>query len=333
MSLMSQRVFITGTAGFIGFHLAKRLLALGYEVFGIDNFNDYYSVQLKYDRHVQLEQYKNYQWKKCDLCDAELLQSLMTEFHPDCVVNLAAQVGVRHSLDNPRIYQKSNIEGFLNILECCRSLTPKPRLIYASSSSVYGGTKELPFTETQSVDSPISLYAATKKATELMAHSYSHLFGLQTIGLRIFTSYGPWGRPDMAYWLFTEQLLQGKAIPVFNRGEMCRDFTYIDDIVSGVAGCVASSSLPHCDVYNIGNSRSERLMDLIQLIARETNMGHPIMTFLPMQNGDMPITCASIEKLHAVIGYKPTISISIGIPKFVEWFKTYQKKYESNKSD
>jgi UDP-glucuronate 4-epimerase len=323
---MSQRVFITGTAGFIGFHLAKRLLDLGHEVFGIDNFNDYYSVQLKRDRHVQLEQYKNYQWEKCDLCDAKLLQSLMTAFQPDCVVNLAAQAGVRHSIDNPHVYQQSNIEGFLNILECCRSLVSKPRLIYASSSSVYGGNKELPFTESQPVDNPVSLYAATKKANELMAHSYSHLFGLQTIGLRFFTVYGPWGRPDMAYWLFTEQLLHGKTINVFNHGEMYRDFTYIDDVISGVVGCISASSLSCCDVFNIGNNRSEKLMDLIKLIANKLNISHPTMEFLPMQDGDIPATYASIDKLHAAVGYQPTTSISIGIPKFVEWFRTYQEK-------
>ena len=331
MNLMPQRIFVTGAAGFIGFHLADRLLTLGYEVFGIDNFNGYYSAQLKYDRHVQLEQYKNYQWEKCDICDVELLQALMVDFQPDCVVNLAAQVGVRHSVDNPSIYQKSNLEGFLNILECCRNLMPKPRLIYASSSSVYGGNKELPFTENQSVDTPINLYAATKKANELMAYSYSHLFGLQTIGLRIFTSYGPWGRPDMAYWLFTEQLLKGKSITVFNHGEMYRDFTYIDDIVTSVVGCIAAQSLPLYDIFNVGSNRAEKLMDLIRLIAREINISHPSMTFLPMQNGDMPRTFASVEKLHSAIGYQFTTPISVGIPKFIEWFKAYQKKHEDIK--
>ena len=324
---MSQRVFITGTAGFIGFHLAKRLLDLGHEVFGIDNFNDYYSVQLKHDRHVQLEQYKRYQWKKCDLCDAKLLQSLVAEFQPDVVVNLAAQVGVRYSINNPCAYQKSNIEGFLNVLECCRVLSPKPRLIFASSSSVYGGNKEMPFTENQPVDNPVSLYAVTKKANELMARSYSHLFGLQTIGLRFFTVYGPWGRPDMAYWLFTEQLSQGKPINVFYHGEMYRDFTYIDDVVSGVVGCITASSLAQYDIFNIGNNRSEKLTDLIRLIADELNIRHPAMTFLPMQDGDVPVTYASVDKLHTATGYTPTTPISVGIPKFVEWFKTYRQSH------
>ena len=321
---MPQRIFITGTAGFIGFHLAKRLLDLGHEVFGIDNFNDYYSVQLKHDRHVQLERYPNYQWQKCDLCDGELLQSLMIAFRPDCVVNLAAQAGVRYSITNPHAYQKSNIEGFLNVLECCRNQEPKPRLVYASSSSVYGGNRELPFVESQSVDKPISLYAATKKANELMAHCYSHLFGLQTIGLRFFTVYGPWGRPDMAYWLFTESLLKGTPIEVFNNGEMYRDFTYIDDIVSGVVGCVTALSLALCDIFNIGNNRSEKLMDFIRLIAEELGVSHPAMTFLPMQDGDVPATWANVDKLYATVGYQATTPISIGIPKFVEWFKQYR---------
>ena len=323
---MSQRIFITGTAGFIGFHLAKRLLDSGHEVFGIDNFNDYYSAQLKHDRHIQLEHYKNYQWRKCDLCDGELLRLLVAAFQPDCVVNLAAQVGVRYSVTNPYAYQKSNVEGFLNVLECCRNLSPKPRLIYASSSSVYGGNKELPFTESQPVDKPVSLYAATKKANELMAHSYSHLFGFQAIGLRFFTVYGPWGRPDMAYWLFAEALLQGKLIDVFNHGEMWRDFTYIDDIVSGIVGCITTPSLAQCDVFNIGNNRSEKLMDFVGLIAEALGISNPAMALLPMQEGDVPATWANVDKLHAAVGYQAATPISIGVPRFVEWFKQYREK-------
>ena len=321
---MSQRIFITGTAGFIGFHLAKRLLDLRYDVFGIDNFNDSYSVQLKYDRHVQLERYEKYRWQKCDLCDGELLQSLFTAFQPDYVVNLAAQVGVRSSVNNPSVYQKSNIEGFLNVLECCRNLEPSPRLIYASSSSVYGKNKELPFIERQPTDEPVSLYAVTKKANELMAHSYSHLFGFQTIGLRFFTVYGPWGRPDMAYWLFAESLLQGKPIDVFNYGEMSRDFTYIDDVISGIVGCVTSSSLAQCDIFNIGNNRAEKLLDVIRLIADEFSISNLAMNFLPMQEGDMLATCANIDKLQSVANYQATTPISLGIPRFIEWFKQYR---------
>jgi UDP-glucuronate 4-epimerase len=330
---MAQRIFITGTAGFIGFHLAKRLLDLGHEVFGMDNFNGYYSVRLKRDRHARLEQHRNYQWKECDLCDGELMQSLVAGFRPDCVVNLAAQAGVRYSIDNPRVYQKSNIEGFLNVLECCRNLEPKPRLIYASSSSVYGGSKVLPFTEDQPVDTPVSLYAATKKANELMAHSYSHLFGLQTIGLRFFTVYGPWGRPDMAYWLFAERLLQGKPISVFNHGEMYRDFTYIDDVVAGVVGCIDAQSLARCEVFNIGNSRSEKLTEFIRLIADALGISNPAMTLLPMQDGDVPATYASVEKLRAAIGYEPATPISVGVPKFVEWFRMYMEGLIGNTDD
>lgn len=321
---MRQRIFITGVAGFIGFHLAERLLGLGHEVFGIDDFNGYYSVQLKHDRHLQLERYNNYQWRKCGLCDSEELCLLMTTFRPDCVVHLAAQAGVRHSINHPHAYQRANIEGFLNVLECCRGLDTKPRLIYASSSSVYGGSSELPFTEGQPTETPASLYAATKKANELMAHSYSHLFGLQTIGLRFFTVYGPWGRPDMAYWVFAEQLRQGKPIRVFNHGEMCRDFTFIDDAVSGVIGCVTAPSLARYDVFNIGNGRSEKLMDFIGLLANVLGVSNPVIELLPMQDGDMPATCASVEKLRAAVGYEPVTPISVGIPKFVEWFTSYR---------
>jgi len=319
-----MKILITGTAGFIGFHLAKRLLSLGHEVFGVDNFNDYYSVQLKRDRHVQLETEKGYKWKVCDLTDLPALQEAVAQFQPDCVVNLAAQAGVRYSITNPHVYQSSNLEGFLNILECCRHAPNKPRLVYASSSSVYGGNKVMPFSEDQSVDNPISLYAATKKANELMAHSYSHLYGMQTIGLRFFTVYGPWGRPDMAMWLFADAMLKGKPIQVFNHGDMYRDFTYIDDIVAGIVGCVTSPTLSNYEIFNIGNHRSEKLMDMISLIAKELGVENPKMELLPMQEGDVPATYASVEKLHAAVGYEPTTPISVGIPRFVKWFKTWQ---------
>ena len=322
----SRRVLITGSAGFIGFHLARRLLDDGYEVFGIDNFNDYYSVTLKRDRHAQLESREGYRWKRGDLADLPTLESVFSEFSPDCVVNLAAQAGVRYSITNPQAYQKSNLEGFLNVLECCRHAPNKARLIYASSSSVYGGNKTLPFSEGQPVDNPVSLYASTKKANELMAHAYSHLYGMQTIGLRFFTVYGPWGRPDMAYWLFTEAMLSGRPIKVFNNGDMFRDFTYIDDIISGVVGCICSSQIAPCDVFNIGNNRSEKLTDFIGLIARELGIDNPQMELLPMQDGDVPLTLASIEKLHAATGYQPTTPISVGIPKFVRWFREYYKR-------
>ncbi len=320
-----QPILITGTAGFIGFHLARHLLAQGRTVIGIDNFNDYYSVSLKRDRHAQLETTAGYRGYEMDLCDRPRLEQLMADCQPSCVVHLAAQAGVRYSLQQPQVYQRANLEGFLNILECCRHARPQPRLIYASSSSVYGGSTVLPFTEDQRVDAPLSLYAATKKANELMAHSYSHLFGLQTIGLRFFTVYGPWGRPDMAMWLFTEAMLQGKTIPVFNYGNMYRDFTYVDDIVAGVTGCIQTADLPRYEIYNIGNHRSERLVDLIQLLARELGVSSPKLDLLPMQDVDVPATYASVERLHAAVGYAPTTPIAVGVPKFVQWYRAYHR--------
>lgn len=320
-----MRILVTGTAGFIGFHLARRLLDDGCEVAGLDNFNDYYSVQLKRDRHALLEGRAGYLGHEMDLCDVPRLQRLFADFQPECVVHLAAQPGVRYSLINPSAYQCSNLEGFLNMLECCRHATPQPRLIYASSSSVYGGSKVMPFTEDQRVDAPLSLYAATKKANELMAHSYSHLFGLQTIGLRFFTVYGPWGRPDMATWSFAEAMSRGQSIQVFNHGDMRRDFTYVDDIVAGVVGCVRATNLARCDVFNIGNHRSERLLDMIRIMAAALGIGEPKMEFLPMQDGDVPATYASVERLHAAVGYEPTTPIEVGIPKFIAWFKEYHR--------
>lgn len=319
-------ILITGTAGFIGFHLARRLLDDGREVVGLDNFNDYYSVQLKRDRHAQLEGRRGYLGREGDLCDLPALQRLFAQVQPACVVNLAAQAGVRYSLTNPQAYQRSNLEGFLNLLECCRHANPQPRLVYASSSSVYGGNQVLPFTEDQRVDTPLSLYAATKKANEEMAHCYSHLFGMQTLGLRFFTVYGPWGRPDMAMWLFADAMSRGQPIRVFNQGEMRRDFTYVDDIVSGIVGCIRTPNLPRCDVYNIGNHRSERLMDMIRIIARELGVANPKMELLPMQDGDVPATYASVDKLHAAVGYSPTTPIEVGIPKFIQWYREYHRK-------
>lgn len=319
-----SRILVTGAAGFIGLHLAQRLLKDGHDVAGFDNFNDYYSVQLKRDRHAQLERNARYRGHALDLCDADGLRKLFADFRPECVVNLAAQPGVRYSLVNPHAYQRSNIEGFLNILECCRHARFQPRLVFASSSSVYGASSKLPFAEDQPVDEPVSLYAATKKANELMAHSYSHLFGLQTIGLRFFTVYGPWGRPDMATWLFAEALLKGERLKVFNHGEMRRDFTYVDDIVAGIVGCIAKPDLPRYAIYNIGNHRSERLLDMIRIMAAALGV-EPKIELLPMQSGDVPATYASIDKLRAAVGYEPTTPIEVGIPKFVDWFKTYHR--------
>jgi len=318
------RVLITGSAGFIGFHLARHLLERGEEIFGIDNFNDYYSVKLKRERHALLEGYENYRWHECDLADMLSLQSALKDFKPECVVNLAAQVGVRYSNVNPHIYAETNVLGFLNLLECCRDVKPQPRLIYASSSSVYGGNQELPFCEQQVVDTPISLYAATKKTNELMAHCYNHLYGIQCIGLRFFTVYGPWGRPDMAVWLFAEAIRNGEPLKVFNRGEMLRDFVYIDDIVAGVANCIYADNLPGCDIFNIGSHRSERLLDVIELIAAELGVKSPRLELLPMQDGDLPATYASIEKLHQAVGFRPSTSVSEGIPKFIKWFQEWE---------
>ena len=318
-----MRILITGTAGFIGMHLAEELLNEGHEVVGVDNFNDYYSVDLKHARHARLEVRENYQGIEGDLCNMQLLQQCFAANSFDVVCNLAAQAGVRYSLDHPHVYQKANLEGFLNILECCRH-NNVPRLVYASSSSVYGGNTKLPFSESDSVDSPVSLYAATKKANELMAHCYSHLYGLQTIGLRFFTVYGPWGRPDMAMWLFTKAMLEGKPIKVFNHGKMQRDFTFVDDIIAGVNACLFSQNLDKYEIFNIGNHRSENLMDMINILAESLGI-EPQMEMLPMQPGDVPATYADIDRINSKLGYKPTTPISVGIPKFVNWYKQYHQ--------
>ena len=321
-----MRILVTGTAGFIGFHLAGRLLRDGHDVAGLDSFNDYYSVRLKRDRHALLLQKfgggGRFHFSESDICDRSALTDLFSRFSPDCVIHLAAQPGVRYSIKNPYAYQTCNIEGFLNVLECCRHAPQKPRLVYASSSSVYGGNTVLPFSEDQAVDHPVSLYAATKKANELMAHVYTHLYGIQTVGLRFFTVYGPWYRPDMAMYLFAEAMSNGRPIQVFNQGEMRRDFTYVDDIVDGIVRCVKADTLAPYEIFNIGNNRSERLMDMIGLLAAALDVT-PKLEFLPMQDGDMPATWANIDKLRAKTGYEPTTPISVGIPKFATWFREY----------
>lgn len=316
-----MNIFVTGTAGFIGMHLAHSLLEEGHTVVGLDNFNDYYPVQLKRDRQALLTKHNNFTGIEGDLCNGSLLTRLFTEHRFEVVCNLAAQAGVRYSLLNPGAYQKSNLEGFLNILEACRH-AKTPRLVYASSSSVYGGNTKLPFSESDPVDAPVSLYAATKKANELMAHTYTHLYGLQTVGLRFFTVYGPWGRPDMAYWSFTQAMLAGKSIPVFNHGKMRRDFTYIDDIVSGIKAAMFRNGLLPYEVLNLGNHNAENLMDMIQTLA-DTLGVKPRMELLPMQPGDVPATYADITRAEAKLGFRPTTSIAQGLPKFVEWYRTY----------
>jgi UDP-glucuronate 4-epimerase len=316
-----MKVLVTGYAGFIGMNLSQRLLNEGHDVVGIDNFNDYYDVSLKRARHDQLAGHTDLQGIEADLCDLPKLESIFKEHRFDVVCNLAAQAGVRYSLDHPHTYQKANLEGFLNILECCRH-AGVPRLVYASSSSVYGGNTKLPFSESDSVDTPVSLYAATKKANELMAHCYTHLYGLQTVGLRFFTVYGPWGRPDMAMWLFTKAMLAGKPIQVFNHGKMQRDFTFVDDIITGVVGSLFGEGLEPYEVFNIGNHRSENLMDMIQILSDELGV-EPKMEMKPMQPGDVPATYADIDRIHTKLGYEPTTPISEGIPKFVDWYKSY----------
>ena len=316
-----MKIFVTGTAGFIGMHVAESLLADGHEVVGLDNFNDYYDVSLKEARFQRLEKRNGFTQIRGDLSNYELLTENFELHEPQLVCHLAAQAGVRYSLQNPAAYQKSNLEGHLNILEACRHAKIK-RLVYASSSSVYGGNKKIPFSESDPVDNPVSLYAATKKADELMSHTYTHLYGLQTVGLRFFTVYGPWGRPDMAYWTFTEAMLKGAAIPVFNYGKMERDFTYITDIVAGVKAALFAEGLDPYEIFNLGNNRPENLMDFIKTLASALGI-EPKMEMLPMQPGDIPVTFADISKARKKLGYTPQTPVSEGIPAFVKWYKEY----------
>lgn len=324
-----MKILITGTAGFVGFHVAKRLLCEGQQVFGVDNFNDYYSPRLKYARHAILERSPNYSWKNLDIGDADALRQVFMDFCPDVVINLAAQPGVRYSLLHPEVYLHSNLAGFLNVLECCRHARKMPRLLFASSSSVYGGNRDLPYRESQKVDNPVSLYAATKKSNELMAHCYSHLFGFQTIGFRFFTVYGPWGRPDMAYFSFAEKLVSGQSIKVFNYGDMYRDFTYVDDIVDGIVRCVYAENLPKYEIYNIGNSRSEKLTTMIEILAQALGVADPKLDLQPMQPGDVYQTYADVSKLNDAVGYSPTTPLSVGLPKFVAWFREWKADQET----
>lgn len=302
-------------------YVAESLLNDGHEVVGLDNFNDYYDVSLKEARSARLEGRKGYTAVQGDLADYELLSMLFREHKFDCVCHLAAQAGVRYSIQNPAAYQKANLEGHLNILEVCRHAKIS-RLVYASSSSVYGGNKKIPFSETDPVDNPVSLYAATKKADELMSHTYTHLYGLQTVGLRFFTVYGPWGRPDMAYWTFTEAMLKGKSIPVFNHGRMERDFTYITDVVAGVKAALSADGLEPYELFNLGNSKPENLMDFIKTLADALGV-EPKMEMLPMQPGDVPVTFADVSKARKKLGYDPSTPISKGLPEFVKWYKEY----------
>ncbi|WP_041245451.1 NAD-dependent epimerase [Geotalea uraniireducens] len=332
-----MKILITGIAGFIGMHVALRLLERGDEIVGIDNLNDYYDVGLKRARLEHLKQYGSVRFVEMDLADAPRLAELFAAEKFRRVVHLAAQAGVRYSLQNPRAYIDSNIVGFLNVLEGCRH-HPVEHLVYASSSSVYGANTRMPFSVHHNVDHPVSLYAATKKANELMAHTYSHLYGIPTTGLRFFTVYGPWGRPDMAYFSFTQKIIAGKAINVFNNGNMLRDFTYIDDIVEGVVRVLdrfpspnpswsgdspdpASSQAPYL-IYNIGNNSPVELGVFIEVL--EECLGQKaVKNYLPMQPGDVPATYADVDDLITDVGFAPVTAIKEGIGKFVDWYKGY----------
>jgi UDP-glucuronate 4-epimerase len=319
--LTDANFLVTGSAGFIGYHTARALLSRGAQVVGLDNYNDYYTPVLKRHRDLELRQYPNFVSLEGDLADFPLLESLFAEHHPRKICHLAAQAGVRYSLFNPFAYQKSNLEGFLNLLELARRHRVE-RLVYASSSSVYGGLTELPFSESQRVDTPISLYAATKKANELMAHAYSHLFGLPTVGLRFFTVYGPWGRPDMAMWLFTAAMLKGEPIKVFNYGRMRRDFTYVDDIIQGVEAALLVDGLETYEIINLGNHRCEELPRVIDLLEQELQV-KASQELLPIQPGDVPATYADISRAQAKLGFHPLTSIAEGVPRFVRWYLDY----------
>ena len=314
-----SRILVTGSAGFIGYHLCQSLLDDGFIVHGVDNLNSYYDPALKQARLEQLQSHPNFSFNKLDISNSDDLNKAFENFKPQKVVNLAAQAGVRYSLENPQAYIESNVVGFMNILECCRHHDVEG-LIYASSSSVYGGNEKIPFSVNDRVDRPISIYAATKKSNELMAHSYSHLFGLHTTGLRYFTVYGPWGRPDMAYYIFADKISKGEPISVFNHGKMERDFTYINDIISGTRSAI-DKNYP-CEVFNLGNNNSEDLMEMVGLIESEIGKKAEIQ-FEGMQPGDVKRTFADIEHSKQKLNYMPTTKIVEGIPKFIEWYLTY----------
>ena len=318
-----MKVLVTGAAGFIGMHTSKRLLDEGYEVVGLDNMNNYYDPKLKEYRLNQLMPYEKFRFIKMDLCDREGVAKLFSEEKFERVIHLAAQAGVRYSIEKPFEYTDSNITGFMTILEGCRHNNVE-HLLYASSSSVYGMNKKVPFSEEDRVDNPVSLYAATKKANELMAHTYSHLYGLKTTGLRFFTVYGPAGRPDMAPWLFTEAIINGHSIKVFNNGEMERDFTYIDDIVEGVIGVLKGISEKNYRIFNIGNSKSIKLEEFINSIECACDKG-AVKINLPMQPGDVMKTYANITLIQSQNEFRPKTNLDIGVKKFVEWYLEYLK--------
>ena len=331
------RVLVTGAAGFIGYHLCERLLADGQDVFGLDNLNSYYDVTLKEARLARLQRHPDFHFEKVELADLAGMEAFFARSKPEIVVNLAAQAGVRWSIENPHVYIASNVVGFVNLLECCRHHAVQ-HLVFASSSSVYGANTHMPFSVADRVDHPVSLYAATKKANELMAHTYSHLFRLPVTGLRFFTVYGPWGRPDMAPYLFTKAILEGRPIEVFNEGRMQRDFTYVDDVVEGVARVMTRPPVPNTAwnsdapesntssapyrLYNIGNHRPVELMEFIRVIEECT--GHKaLMNLRPAQPGDVLTTYADIDDLTRDTGFEPSTSIETGLKHFVTWYRDY----------
>lgn len=320
-----MRILVTGVAGFIGFHTARRLCSDGHQVIGIDNLNNYYSVELKQARLSQLAECRNFQFQLLDVADKQALLDLFAEKEFEQVVHLAAQAGVRYSIDHPDTYAQSNLVGFLNVLEACRARMPA-HLIYASSSSVYGLNDHLPYATTDPVDQPVSFYAATKRANELMAHAYSHLYGIPITGLRFFTVYGPWGRPDMALFKFTDAILKGRTIDVYNDGAMSRDFTYIDDIVEGLVRLIP---LPPTDetgarnkVYNIGFGAPVKLLEFVECIEEALGI-RAIKNFMPLQPGDVVNTWADTRELEDRVGFRPQVTVSTGVQSFVDWYRNY----------
>ena len=336
-----MRVLVTGVAGFIGFHLAQRLLHEGWEVFGADNLNDYYDVSLKEARLGQIEPEPSFNFERLDLADGPRLQQFVAGCRPDAVVNLAAQAGVRYSIKNPLAYVNSNLVGFVNLLEACVLTGGIGHFVFASSSSVYGANTCVPYSVDDAVDHPISLYAATKKSNELIAHSYSHLYGLPVTGLRFFTVYGPWGRPDMGYFKFTDAIVRDQPIEIFNHGHMQRDFTYIDDVVEGIlrvlehpAECSVKKesggaylSDARYRIYNLGNHQPVDLMNVVEIIERALGK-KARKSFLPMQPGDVVCTYAQMDDVYQAVGFRPTTRIEEGLPRFVEWYSTYYSKVE-----
>ena len=315
----NEKILVTGSSGFIGMHLSKRLLDQKFQVYGIDNLNDYYDVSLKEKRLEILSKYKKFKFFKEDISDLDSMKKIFSEVKPDRVVNLAAQAGVQYSLRNPHAYIQSNIKGFLNILECCR-YEKVQGLIYASSSSVYGSSRKYPCSTKDRVDSPISIYAATKKSNELMANSYSHLYNLRSTGLRFFTVYGEWGRPDMSMYIFLNKIFSGEEVIIFNHGDLYRDFTYIDDIINGIISSLEKNF--KCEIFNLGNNKPEHIMQVLKIMENELKIKIKI-NFKGMQKGDVKTSFADIEDSIGKLGFKPKQTIYEGIPKFIKWYKEY----------